>query len=79
MDGLAVPLHGYRLLTGNANRGLAEAIAKHLDVDLCKSTVSRFADNEVFVRLDENVRGADVFIIQPTNTDRKSTRLNSSH
>jgi len=68
MDGLAVPLHGYRLLTGNANRGLAEAIAKHLDVELCKSTVSRFADNEVFVRLDENVRGADVFIIQPTNT-----------
>jgi ribose-phosphate pyrophosphokinase len=68
MDGLAVPLHGYRLLTGNANRGLAEAIAKHLDVDLCKATVSRFADNEVFVRLDENVRGADVFIIQPTNT-----------
>jgi ribose-phosphate pyrophosphokinase len=68
MDGLAVPLHGYRLLTGNANRGLAEAIANHLDVELCKSTVSRFADNEVFVRLDENVRGADVFIIQPTNT-----------
>jgi ribose-phosphate pyrophosphokinase len=68
MDGLAVPLHGYRLLTGNANRVLAEAIAKHLDGELCKATVSRFADNEVFVRLDENVRGADVFIIQPTNT-----------
>jgi ribose-phosphate pyrophosphokinase len=47
---------------------LAEAIAKHLDGELCKATVSRFADNEVFVRLDENVRGADVFIIQPTNT-----------
>ncbi|MEX2182754.1 MAG: ribose-phosphate pyrophosphokinase [Gemmatimonadaceae bacterium] len=67
MDGLAVPLHGYRLLTGNANRGLAEAIAKSLDAELSKSTVTRFSDGEVFVRLDENVRGADVFIIQPTN------------
>ncbi len=67
MDGLAVPLHGYRLLTGTANRPLAEAIAAALDVELCKSSVTRFADGEVFVRLDENVRGADVFIIQPTN------------
>jgi ribose-phosphate pyrophosphokinase len=67
MDGLAVPLHGYRLLTGNANRALAESIAKSLDAELSKSTVTRFSDGEVFVRLDENVRGADVFIIQPTN------------
>ena len=59
MDGLAVPVHGFRILTGNANRPLAESIAKSLDVDLCKATVSRFADGEVFVRLDENVRGAD--------------------
>jgi ribose-phosphate pyrophosphokinase len=56
-----------RLLTGNANRPLAEEIAKTLEVDLTKSTVSRFADGEIFVRIDENVRGADVFIIQPTN------------
>ncbi|MBA3853218.1 MAG: ribose-phosphate pyrophosphokinase [Gemmatimonas sp.] len=68
MDGLAVPVHGFRILTGNANRPLAESIAKSLDVELCKATVSRFADGEVFVRLDENVRGADVFIVQPTNT-----------
>jgi ribose-phosphate pyrophosphokinase len=68
MDGLAVPVHGFRILTGNANRPLAEAIAKSLDADLCKATVSRFADGEVFVRLDENVRGADVFIVQPTGT-----------
>ena len=67
MDGLAVPLHGYRLLTGTANPALAEAIAASLDVELSKSTVTRFADGEVFVRLDENVRGADIFIIQPTN------------
>ena len=68
MDGLAVPVHGFRILTGNANRPLAESIAKSLDVELCKATVSRFADGEVFVRLDENVRGADVFIVQPTST-----------
>jgi ribose-phosphate pyrophosphokinase len=68
MDGLAVPVHGFRILTGNANRPLAEHIAKSMGVELCKATVSRFSDGEVFVRLDENVRGADVFIVQPTNT-----------
>jgi ribose-phosphate pyrophosphokinase len=67
MDGLSVPVHTFRVLTGTGNRPLAEEIARHLDVDLCKSTVSRFADGEVFVRIDENVRGADVFIVQPTN------------
>ena len=36
-------------------------------MDLCKATINRFADGEVFVRIDENVRGADVFIVQPTN------------
>ena len=67
MDGLAVPIHGFRVLTGNANRALAEEIARTLGGDLTKTTVTRFADGEVFVRLDENVRGADVFIVQPTN------------
>ena len=67
MDGLAVPIHGFRVLTGHANRGLAEEIARTLGGDLTKTTVTRFADGEVFVRLDENVRGADVFIVQPTN------------
>jgi len=57
-----------RLLTGTANPTLASEVAKVLEVDLCKSTVSRFADGEIFVRIDENVRGADVFIIQPTNS-----------
>ena len=68
MDGLAVPIQGMRLLTGTANPTLASEVAKVLEVDLCKSTVSRFADGEIFVRIDENVRGADVFIIQPTNS-----------
>lgn len=68
MDGLAVPIQGMRLLTGTANRALAEEVGKVLDVPLCKSTVSRFADGEIFVRVDENVRGADVFIVQPTSS-----------
>ena len=67
MDGLAVPLKGFRVLTGTANRALAENIVKHLDCDLTKCTTSRFADGEVFARIDENVRGADVYIVQPTN------------
>jgi ribose-phosphate pyrophosphokinase len=67
MDGLSVPMHGFRVLTGTGNRALAEEIAGQLGVDLCKATINRFADGEVFVRIDENVRGADVFIVQPTN------------
>ena len=67
MDGLAVPSHGLKLLSGTANRGLAEEIAGHLGIELTKATVSRFADGEIFVRIDENVRGNDVFIVQPTN------------
>ncbi|HEX6600835.1 MAG TPA: ribose-phosphate pyrophosphokinase-like domain-containing protein, partial [Gemmatimonadaceae bacterium] len=67
MDGLAVPAHGFKLLAGTANRPLAEEIAKHLGVDLCKLTLTRFADGEIFVRIDENIRGNDVFIVQPTN------------
>jgi ribose-phosphate pyrophosphokinase len=67
MDGLAVPSHGLKLLSGTANRGLAEEIAKNLGIDLCKVNLGRFADGEISVRIDENVRGNDVFIIQPTN------------
>ena len=67
MEGLSVPVHTFRVLAGTGNRGLADEIADNLGVDLCKCTTSRFADGEVFVRIDENVRGADVFIVQPTN------------
>ena len=67
MDGLSVPSHGFKLLCGTANPALAEEIARQIGVDLCKCTVNRFADDEIFVRIDENVRGNDVFIIQPTN------------
>ncbi len=55
------------LMAGSANRPLAEEIAAQLGTQLCKATSKRFADGELFVRIDENVRGRDVYIIQPTN------------
>src|SRR3954469_23432203 len=67
MDGLAVPAHGFKLLAGTGNRPLAEEIARQLGIELCKLTCTRFADGEIFVRIDENIRGNDVFIVQSTN------------
>jgi len=67
MDGVSVPKHGFRLLSGTGNQALAQEIAGHLGAELCRVTCSRFADGEIFVRIDENIRGADVFIVQPTN------------
>ena len=55
------------LLAGTANRPLAEEISAHLKQPLCQVTIRRFADGELFVKIDENVRGRDVYIIQPTN------------
>jgi ribose-phosphate pyrophosphokinase len=54
------------LLSGTANRPLAQEIAEALEVPLTDASVSRFADGEIFCRLNENARGRDVFIIQPT-------------
>ena len=56
-----------KLVAGNSNRPLAEAIAKYLNIPLIKSDIRRFADEEVFVEIQENVRGEDVFIIQSTS------------
>ncbi|PVE23042.1 phosphoribosylpyrophosphate synthetase [Microvirga sp. KLBC 81] len=56
-----------KLVAGNSNRPLAEAIAAYLNVPLAKAQVRRFADMEVFVEIQENVRGEDVFIIQSTS------------
>jgi len=67
MDGLSIQGRGFKLLSGGANRALAEEIARNLNLELCKVTTSRFADGEIFVRIDENIRGHDVFIVQPTN------------
>jgi ribose-phosphate pyrophosphokinase len=54
------------LLCGTANRPLAQEISAALEVPLTDASVSRFADGEIFCRLNENARGRDVFIIQPT-------------
>src|ERR1041384_7145223 len=67
MDGLSVPAHGFKLIAGPANPDLCAEIAATLDVPFCRTTVNRFADGEIFVRIDENIRGNDVFIVNPTN------------
>jgi ribose-phosphate pyrophosphokinase len=56
-----------RLLAGNSNRALAEAIAQYLKLPMTKAVVRRFADMEVFVEVQENVRGEDMFVIQSTS------------
>src|SRR6478672_6918301 len=56
-----------KLLAGNSNRPLAEAIAQYLHVPFTKAVVRRFADMEVFVEIQENVRGEDMFVIQSTS------------
>jgi len=55
------------VLSGTANRPLSEEIAAFLGLPLCDVTLRRFADGEIFVRINENARGRDVYIIQPTN------------
>lgn len=56
-----------KILSGNSNRALTEGIAAYLGVSLTKCQVRRFADMEVFVEIQENVRGKDTFIIQSTS------------
>lgn len=54
------------LFSGSANPALALAVAEHLGIDLGDVEISRFSDGEIFVKLNENVRGVDVFIFEPT-------------
>jgi ribose-phosphate pyrophosphokinase len=56
-----------KIVSGNSNRPLAEAIGAYLGLPLVKATVKRFNDMEVFVEIQENVRGQDMFIIQSTS------------
>ena len=56
-----------KLLAGNSNRTLATAVATNLDLPLTRAQVKRFPDNEVWVTIDENVRGEDVFVLQSTS------------
>ena len=55
-----------RLFSGNANRPLAEAVCAHLGIDLGDASVVEFADGETSVKINENIRGSDIFVFQPT-------------
>src|SRR6187399_274442 len=56
-----------KLVAGNSNRALSEAVGAYLQTPLAKADVRRFADMEIFVEIKENVRGADVFVVQSTS------------
>src|SRR5918992_830432 len=56
-----------KLVAGNSNRALSEAIGAYLAVPLAKAVVRRFADMEIFVEIQENVRGSDIYILQSTS------------
>ena len=56
-----------KLFAGNSNRVLAEAVTRYLNIPLGKASVRRFADQEIFVEIQENVRGEDVFVLQSTS------------
>lgn len=57
---------GIKLITGNANKPLADRVSKNIGIPLTRTIVTRFSDGEIMVQIDENVRGYDVFVIQPT-------------
>lgn len=57
----------FKLVSGNGNRPLADEIAASLKVEMIRGVCKRFADREIFVELHDNVRGEDVFVIQPTS------------
>ena len=61
-----------RLFTGNANRPLAEAICEYLGTEIGDATVDQFADGETFVKINENIRGSDIFLFQPTFAPAKN-------
>ncbi|NLC63740.1 MAG: ribose-phosphate pyrophosphokinase-like domain-containing protein, partial [Thermoanaerobacterales bacterium] len=54
-----------KIFTGNANVELARDIAHHLDIEIGDAVVNTFSDGEIQVKIDESVRGADVFVVQP--------------
>lgn len=66
---------GMKIISGNSNRPLAEAIATYLNIPLTKADVKRFSDEEIWVEIKENVRGEDVFIVQPTNFPTNDTLM----
>src|SRR5690349_11402196 len=63
-----VPTDQIKIFAGTASRSLAEDICHFLDVPLGKMRVERFSDGEMFVEIGENVRGAEVFVVQSTGS-----------
>lgn len=61
-----MPDNKMMVFSGNANRPLADAIVNHLNMPLGKAVVGKFSDGEIMVEIEDNVRGRDVFIVQPT-------------
>lgn len=59
------------LFSGSANPGLASKIAEYVEVPLGKATIEYFSDDEIWIKYNQNIRGADVFIIQPTHSPAK--------
>ncbi|MGD8325525.1 MAG: ribose-phosphate pyrophosphokinase [Sphingomonadales bacterium] len=64
-----------KLVAGNSNPPLAQAISAYLDTPLTKASIKRFSDEEVFVEIHENVRGEDVFLIQSTSYPANDTLM----
>ena len=56
-----------KILSCNSNKELAESICSYIGVQLCQASIRKFADDEIFVEINENIRGEDVFIIQSTS------------
>ena len=56
-----------KIFAGNSNKDLAEEICRHLNIPLGQADVSRFPDGEIKIKIEESVRGEDVFIIQSTS------------
>jgi ribose-phosphate pyrophosphokinase len=61
-------LKAFSIFSGNAHRGLAEAMCRHLETPLGQAQVTRFADGEVYVEILENIRGVNCYVVQPTST-----------
>jgi len=59
-------MDGLKIISGNSNRPLAEKVGEHLGLELCDVTLDRFADGEIRCKINENIRGVDVFIVQST-------------
>ncbi len=68
-------MRGYMLFSGTANPELAEQISKELDLPLSEARMKQFSDGEINVKIEESVRGKDVFIIQPTSAPANSNLM----